>query len=53
MMKAQFVGTPDEISLQFQEFITLGVDYFMLRFLDFPSTRGATLFAEKVIPVLQ
>jgi hypothetical protein len=31
----------------------LGISHFMLWFLDFPSTKGLDLFAEKVLPALR
>jgi alkanesulfonate monooxygenase SsuD/methylene tetrahydromethanopterin reductase-like flavin-dependent oxidoreductase (luciferase family) len=44
------VGTPDEVAAQLQPFVDLGVQHFILRFVDFPSTAGAELFAKEVIP---
>ena len=47
------VGTPAQVVEQLQPFIELGVEYFLLYFLDFPSTTGSILlFAEEVIPQL-
>jgi alkanesulfonate monooxygenase SsuD/methylene tetrahydromethanopterin reductase-like flavin-dependent oxidoreductase (luciferase family) len=42
------VGTPDQISQRLTEFADLGVEYFILRFLDFPNITGIEQFAEKV-----
>ena len=44
------IGTPEEAAAQLQPFIDLGVTHFILRFVDFPSTAGAELFAREVIP---
>ncbi len=46
------IGEPDEVAEKLREYIELGVSYFILRFLDFPSTRGAELFIDEVIPKL-
>jgi alkanesulfonate monooxygenase SsuD/methylene tetrahydromethanopterin reductase-like flavin-dependent oxidoreductase (luciferase family) len=50
--RANFAGTPEAVVKQVTPFIDLGVDYFILRFLDQPRTDGAKLFAEQVIPQL-
>lgn len=50
--QAHFAGTPETVVKQVTPFIDLGVDYFILRFLDQPKVDGAELFAEKVIPHL-
>lgn len=47
------VGTPDEVAEQLQPFVNLGVKHFILRFVDFPSTAGAELFAREVAPRFQ
>jgi alkanesulfonate monooxygenase SsuD/methylene tetrahydromethanopterin reductase-like flavin-dependent oxidoreductase (luciferase family) len=44
------VGTPDEVAAQLRRFTALGVQHFILRFADFPSTAGAKLFAQEVLP---
>lgn len=44
------VGTPDEVAAQLQPFVDLGVRHIILRFIDFPRTDGAELFAQEVIP---
>ena len=41
-------GTPEQVSRRLAEFTDLGVEYFILRFLDFPSLTGIEQFAEKV-----
>jgi alkanesulfonate monooxygenase SsuD/methylene tetrahydromethanopterin reductase-like flavin-dependent oxidoreductase (luciferase family) len=43
------VGTPDEVADHLQKFVDLGVEHFILRFVDFPGTEGAKLFAREVI----
>jgi alkanesulfonate monooxygenase SsuD/methylene tetrahydromethanopterin reductase-like flavin-dependent oxidoreductase (luciferase family) len=45
-----FVGTPDQIAKQLRAYTDLGVEYFTMRFADFPNTAGIALFAEAVIP---
>jgi len=42
-------GTPEQVVEQLQPFIDLGVEYFIVRFADFPNSAGAELFAETVI----
>jgi len=44
------VGTPDEVAAHLQSFVDLGVTYFILRFVDFPTASGAQLFATEVMP---
>lgn len=46
------VGTPEEVADHLGAFTALGVDYFILRFTDFPGTDGPLLFAEEVMPLL-
>lgn len=41
-------GTSEQISQRLAQFADLGVEYFILRFLDFPSLTGTQQFAEKV-----
>jgi alkanesulfonate monooxygenase SsuD/methylene tetrahydromethanopterin reductase-like flavin-dependent oxidoreductase (luciferase family) len=47
---AALVGTPDDVVTQLRRFTDLGVAHFILRFADFPETRGVKLFAEEVVP---
>jgi alkanesulfonate monooxygenase SsuD/methylene tetrahydromethanopterin reductase-like flavin-dependent oxidoreductase (luciferase family) len=49
-MDAAIIGTPERVSHTLTQFVDLGVDYFILRFLDFPSTTGLDLFTHEVIP---
>jgi len=46
---AHFIGTPERVIERLGEYVNLGVELFILRFLDFPSTKGADLFIEKVV----
>jgi F420-dependent oxidoreductase-like protein len=43
-------GTPAQVADQLRRFTDLGVEYFIVRFADFPNPAGAELFAETVIP---
>ena len=45
-------GNPERVGEQVSAFIEAGVEHFMLRFLDFPSIEGITLFQEEVLPRL-
>jgi len=44
------IGTPDEVAARIQRYIDLGVEHFILRFVDFPRLEGARLFVEEVLP---
>lgn len=44
------MGSPSTIHRELAGFIDLGAQHFILRFLDFPKTKGARLFAEEVLP---
>jgi alkanesulfonate monooxygenase SsuD/methylene tetrahydromethanopterin reductase-like flavin-dependent oxidoreductase (luciferase family) len=46
------VGTPEAVARQVAAYERLGVSHFMLWFLDFPSLRGLSLFANAVRPAL-
>ncbi len=48
--RVAIIGTPDEVRQQIEEYIEAGIAHFMLWFLDAPSDRGMTLFAEQVLP---
>lgn len=43
-------GSPDDVTRELEQFVTLGAQHFMLRFLDFPSTAGLELFLDRVLP---
>jgi alkanesulfonate monooxygenase SsuD/methylene tetrahydromethanopterin reductase-like flavin-dependent oxidoreductase (luciferase family) len=45
-------GRPDQVAKELKEFVELGVEHFMLRFVDFPSTDGLEMFLSEVAPVL-
>lgn len=49
---AHFIGTPERIRDKILEYADLGVEYFILRFLDFPRTDGIKLFMKEVIEKL-
>ncbi|MBV8718204.1 MAG: LLM class flavin-dependent oxidoreductase [Chloroflexi bacterium] len=44
------VGTPEAISQQLKGYTELGITYFMLWFLDYPSLDGMRLFANTLLP---
>ena len=44
------VGTADQVEAQLRRFSDLGVQYFILRFADFPKTDMAERFAREVAP---
>ena len=44
------VGDVDAVTDRISRYVDLGIEHFILRFLDFPRTDGARLFAEKIIP---
>jgi alkanesulfonate monooxygenase SsuD/methylene tetrahydromethanopterin reductase-like flavin-dependent oxidoreductase (luciferase family) len=46
------VGTPAQVAEQLRAFVELGVEYFIVRLLDFPSTTGIELFVHEVMPRL-
>jgi len=47
------VGSPEQVIRKLKEYIDIGVEHIILRFLDFPNTEGARLFAREVIPKLK
>jgi alkanesulfonate monooxygenase SsuD/methylene tetrahydromethanopterin reductase-like flavin-dependent oxidoreductase (luciferase family) len=46
-------GTPDDLIRKFEELVDLGIEYFTIRFIDFPDLEGVRLFCEQVIPSLR
>lgn len=44
------IGNPDSVMEKLKEYTELGVEHFILRYVDFPNVDGARLFAEEVIP---
>ena len=51
--KEFLIGTPDVIVDRLKEYEALGVEHFMLWFMDFPSLQGIRLFSEEVMPKFQ
>lgn len=47
------VGTPEQIAEKLRAYTSLGVDYFILRFCDYPNPDGALCFAEEVMPFVR
>ena len=47
------IGTPEQVVEELGRFKNLGVDYYIFRFLDFPSTDGTELFSDHVIDALR
>jgi alkanesulfonate monooxygenase SsuD/methylene tetrahydromethanopterin reductase-like flavin-dependent oxidoreductase (luciferase family) len=47
-----FGGTPQQLVEQMRPFVALGVDYFMLDCMDFPSLTGLELIINEVVPAL-
>ncbi len=46
------IGTPAQVAEQLQVFVDLGVEYLIVRLLDFPNTAGIELFVQEVMPRL-
>lgn len=46
------VGTPEQVAAQLKQFVDLGVDYLIVRLLDFPRSEGIDLFVNEVMPRL-
>ncbi len=47
------IGTPEQVAQQLQVFVDLGVEYLIVRVLDFPATAGIELFVQEVMPRLR
>lgn len=47
------IGTVDEVEQKLRAFIDMGVDHFMLWFMDAPEEAGLRLFADEVMPRLR
>ncbi len=47
------VGTPAQVAEQLRPFLDLGVEYLIVRVLDFPDTTGIELFVHEVMPRLR
>jgi len=52
-MRATIIGTPEQVSQRLAEFVDLGVEYFIFRFLDFPNMKGIELFTDEVAEELR
>jgi len=52
-MRPAIIGTPEQVSQRLAEFVDIGVEYFIFRFLDFPNMKGIELFTEKVAEELR
>lgn len=53
-LKKEFIiGTPEQISQQLREFVDLGVNHFMLWFMDYPNDAGITLFSKEIFPIFK
>ncbi len=48
--EAGIIGTPDEVAARIQRYAGLGIEHFILRFVDFPKTEGIRLFIDEVLP---
>jgi alkanesulfonate monooxygenase SsuD/methylene tetrahydromethanopterin reductase-like flavin-dependent oxidoreductase (luciferase family) len=46
------VGTPAQVAEKLQAFVDLGVEYFIVRLIDFPKTHGIEMFVQDVMPRL-
>ena len=44
------IGTPDEVTEQLSTYVDIGIDHFLLWFIDAPETDGLDLFAETIMP---
>ena len=51
--KEFLIGTPDVVVDRLKEYVALGVEHFMLWFMDFPSMDGIRLFSAEVMPRFQ
>jgi len=48
--EAGIIGTPDEVAARIDQYVQLGVEHFILRFVDFPGLSGIRLFMNEVLP---
>jgi alkanesulfonate monooxygenase SsuD/methylene tetrahydromethanopterin reductase-like flavin-dependent oxidoreductase (luciferase family) len=51
--KDVLVGTPAQVAEQLQPYVDLGVEYLIVRVVDFPAPAGVDLFAHEVMPRLR
>ncbi len=52
-IERNLVGTPDQIISKIEEFVDVGVTYFMLRFPDMIELKPLRMFAEQVLPAFK
>jgi alkanesulfonate monooxygenase SsuD/methylene tetrahydromethanopterin reductase-like flavin-dependent oxidoreductase (luciferase family) len=45
-------GTPEQVAEKMRAYAGIGVEYFIVRLLDFPKTDGIEMFAEEVMPLM-
>ena len=46
------VGTPPQVAEQLQKFVDVGLEYLIVRLIDFPRRNGLELFVNEVMPLL-
>jgi alkanesulfonate monooxygenase SsuD/methylene tetrahydromethanopterin reductase-like flavin-dependent oxidoreductase (luciferase family) len=51
--KQPIAGTPEQVAEQLQRFVDAGVEYLIVRTVDFPRGEGIQLFANEVVPLLR
>jgi alkanesulfonate monooxygenase SsuD/methylene tetrahydromethanopterin reductase-like flavin-dependent oxidoreductase (luciferase family) len=49
MESPTILGNPEQVTSELQKFVDIGVEHFILRFLDFPSTKGVELFNDTIV----
>lgn len=50
VLKKEFIiGTPEEVNKIFNSFIKIGVEHFMIWFMDYPDTTGMKLFSKEIM----
>jgi len=49
---SNLVGTPDQVLERIQQYIDVGISYFMCAFPDYSNLESLRLFAEEVVPML-
>lgn len=51
--KNLIAGTPEQVAEGLRAYMGIGVEYLIVRLLDFPNTDGIEMFAEEVMPLLR